>query len=91
MLTDKQAHTIAAQEALKLFTHEELNRMGAWWGNTLTEYHFSLGRGEERKVDTSKPPCVDETIPWKEVVDIIVDKRTGAVSVRRRQNVSIFD
>ena len=89
-LSLKEAEIIAAQKAVELFGRDELRRYDGW--NSERNGAFCLSLGKQSEVETNSiTPTIDETKPWKEVTDILVSLEDGTVSVKKRENVTIFD
>ena len=89
-LSLQEAEIIAAQKAVALFGRDELRHYDGW--NSVRNGVFCLSLGKQSNNETKNyTPTIDETMPWKEVTDILVDLADGTISVRERENVTIFD
>ncbi len=94
MITRIEASRIAAQKAIELFGRERLNALGGCWGMNGDIFHLGIGESYDEGDDVfnrTTPPSIDETKPWKSYTDIFVSTKTGEVTVRQRDNVTIFD
>lgn len=89
-LSLKEAEIIAAQKAVELFGRDELRRYDGWNSEQNGVFCLSLGKQSETEIN-SPTPTIDETKPWREVTDILVNLEDGTVSVKKRENVTIFD
>ncbi len=93
MITREEASRIAVQKAIELFGREKLNTLGGCWGVSSGVFVLNIGEPyeEDKNKCMSKVPVIDETIPWKKHTSISVNMKTGEVTVRQQENVTIFD